>query len=86
MKKFETSDTDVYPKKSEEKTNLMLLLERILTFATGLIISSLIFGFFGIAIGEVVGGETGATIGIIIGLILAAGFSFVMLSKKDLRG
>lgn len=86
MNKFETSDTNVYTKKEEEKTNFASLLERILTFVTGLIISSFIFGLFGIAIGGIVGGKNGAEIGIIIGLILAAGFSFVMLSNKGLRG
>ena len=86
MDKSETCDTNIYPKKEEKKTNFALQMERILTFVIGLIISSLIFGFFGIAIGGIVGGENGAAIGIIIGLILAAGFSFVMLSNKDLRG
>jgi hypothetical protein len=82
----ETCDTNVYPPKKEEKTNFALQLERILTFAIGFLISALIFGFFGIAIGGIVGGENGVTIGIIIGLILAAGFSIVMLLNKDSRG
>lgn len=81
----ETRDTNVYTPKKEEKTNFALQLERILTFVVGLIISALIFGFFGIAIGGMVSGENGATIGIIVGLILAVGFSFVMLLKKDSR-
>lgn len=85
MDKFKTRDKNIYPKKEEEKANFAFQLERVLTFALGLIISSLIFGFFGIAIGGIVGGENGAEIGIIIGLILAAGFSFVMLSNKKLR-
>lgn len=82
MDKFDTSNINPYPKKKEEKTIFVLKLERILTFVIGLIISSLIFCFFGIAIGGILGGENGAEIGIIIGLILAVGFSILMLSKK----
>jgi hypothetical protein len=83
MDKIDTSNTNAYPKKEEEKTIFVRQLERILTFVIGLIISSLIFCFFGIAIGGILGGENGAEIGIIIGLILAVGFSVVILSKKD---
>lgn len=86
MDKFQTCDTNVYPKKEEGKTNFALQLQRFLTIITGLIISSLIFGFFGIAIGGLVGGNGGATVGVIVGLILAVGFSFVMLSNRNLRG
>lgn len=86
MDKFEKSDTNVNPKKEEEKTNFALQLQRFLTFFIGLVISSLILGFFGLAIGGLVGGDSGAAIGIIAGVILAAGFSFVMLSNKNLRG
>jgi hypothetical protein len=82
MDKFDTSNISSYPKKKEEKTIFVLQLERILTFVIGLIISSLIFCFFGIAIGGILGGENGAEIGIIIGLILSVGFSVVILSKK----
>lgn len=82
MDKFDTSNINAYPKNKEEKTIFVLQLERILTFVIGLIISSLIFCFFGIAIGGLLYGENGAEIGIIIGLILAVGFSVVMLSKK----
>jgi hypothetical protein len=83
MDKNDTSNTNTYPKKEEEKTIFVLQLEKILTFVIGLLISSLIFCFFGIAIGGILGGENGAEIGIVIGLILAVGFSVVMLSKKD---
>jgi hypothetical protein len=86
MDKYETCDKIVYAKKEEEKTNFSLQLQRFLTFFTGLIISSLIFGFFGIAIGGLIGGSSGATFGVAIGLILAAGFSFLMLSNKNSRG
>jgi hypothetical protein len=85
MDKSETNDIRVYPKKEEEKTNFALQLQRLLTFVTGFIVSSIIFGFFGVAIGGLIGGNNGATIGIIVGVILAAGLSIMMLSNKDLR-
>lgn len=86
MDKFETRDINVYPKKEEKKSKFAFQLEKTLTFVIGLVISSTIFVFFGVAIGGIIGGEKGVTIGIIIGLILATGFSIVMLSNKGLRG
>ena len=85
MDKYEKCDTIVYPKKEEEKTNFALQLQKVLTFVTGLIISSIILGFFGIAIGGLIGGNNGARVGVIFGVLLAAGFSIMMLSNKGSR-
>lgn len=83
--KVETHKEDIYPIKNEKESNFTFKLGRVLTYFLGLLISSFIFGFFGIAIGTTLDGNNGALIGFIIGLMLAVCFSFAMLSNKNLH-